>query len=166
MVTTKRSGQGAAETIAAAPWPDRFVVTIAYQLPRQEGRAHSPYVAIWITDDNNRLVRALTMLGRKLDYVSENYIWWRRYGRARPQVVAAISRPTKPAGRYSVAWDGKDDMGAAVGQGRYIVHIEAAREDGLHSYQSMALTLGTDPAEAAAPAGDELGPSSAHYGRR
>jgi thiamine biosynthesis lipoprotein len=149
-----------------APWPTRFALTIDYELPSRGGRAYSPYVAIWITDENNQLVRALTMLGAKLDYVSENYIWWRRYGRARPQIVAAISRPTRHAGRYSAVWDGKDDLGQPVGQGRYTVHVEAVREKGLHSYQAMELMLAGDPVQAMAPAGDELGDTMVRYGRR
>ena len=155
----------AAESVAS-PWPDKFAVTVNYELPRRGARAYSPYVAIWITDEGGHLVRALAMLGGKLDYVSENYIWWRRYARSRPQIVAAVSRPTKRPGKYSLVWDGKDDMGAPVGQGRYTVHIEATREDGLHSYQSMEMMLGTAPVDAASPSGDELGPASARYGRR
>ncbi|HTK35847.1 MAG TPA: DUF2271 domain-containing protein [Caulobacteraceae bacterium] len=151
---------------AALPWPARFAVTVDYTLPQKEARAYAPYVAIWVTDDDGKLVRGLAMLGGKLDYVSENYIWWRRFGRARPQLVAAISRPTRRAGRYSVVWDGKNDDGQPVGQGKYTVHIEAIRENGLHSYQAMEVTLGNDPVQAMAPPGEELGPALLRYGRR
>ena len=149
---------------AAAPWPAKFGVTVNYELPKKGARAYSPYVAIWVTDENSKLVRALTMLGGKLDYVSENYVWWRRFGRSHPQVVATVTRPTKRPGKYSLVWDGKDDMGMAVGQGKYTVHIEATREDGQHSYQSMDLMLGSDPVDATAMGGEELEASSAHYG--
>ena len=152
---------------ATAPaWPANYAMTVEYRLPNQGARAYAPYVAIWVTDAAGRLVRALTMLGNDLDYVSENYIWWRRYGRARPQVVAAVARPTRPPGRHSVAWDGLDDMGRAVGQGRYTVHIEATREDGGHSYQSVDMTLGPQPAQGAAAADEELGPAAVRYGPR
>ncbi|HTI66887.1 MAG TPA: DUF2271 domain-containing protein [Caulobacteraceae bacterium] len=156
-----------APAAAAAPWPARFALTVDYVLPAfQKARVHPAYVAIWVTDDANRLVRAVTLLGDKLDYIGENYIWWRRYGRSRPQIVAAVSRPTKPAGKYSVVWDGKDDTGRPAGQGRYTLHLEAVREDGLHSYQSIPLTLGATPLQAAAPAGDELGATAVRYGPR
>jgi len=151
---------------AAAGWPARFALTIQYELPNQGSRAYAPYVAVWITDEEGRLVRALTMLGDDLDYVGENYIWWRRYGRARPQVVSAIARPTRPPGRHTVVWDGKDDMGGAVAQGRYTVHIEAVRENGGHSYQTIGLTLGAQPAQGAAAADEELGPAAVRYGPR
>lgn len=153
---------------AAAPgpaWPAGFQFRVDYQLPRfQEARVYSPYVAIWITDDANRLVRAVTMLGDNLDYVGENYIWWRRYGRSRPALVQQVSRPTRRAGRYSAAWDGKDDAGRPVGQGQYTVHIEVTREHGGHGYQSIPLTLGAAPVQAAAPADEELGATAVVYG--
>lgn len=161
---------------AATPgpaWPAGFQVRLEYNLPRFEGaRVYSPYVAIWVTDEANRLVRALTMLGDNLDYVGENYIWWRRFARSRPQMVQAVSRPTRKAGRYTAVWDGKDDAGRPVGQGRYTLHIEATREHGGHSYQSIPLTLGAAPVQgSAAPPGptateeeSELGPSVARYG--
>lgn len=157
-----------APAAAAGPaWPAGFQVRIDYQLPRfQEARVYSPYVAIWITDDANRLVRALVMLGDNLDYVGENYIWWRRYGRSRPQLVDAVSKPTRRAGRYSAVWDGKDDAGRAVGQGKYTVHIEVTREHGLHSYQSIPLVLGAAPVQAGAPAEDEVGATAVRYGPR
>jgi thiamine biosynthesis lipoprotein len=154
------------QATAGAPWPAKFAVSIDYELPRKGARAYSPYVAIWVTDENSKLVRGLTMLGDKLDYVSENYIWWRRYGRSHPQVVAAISRPTHRPGKYTVVWDGKDDMGMPAPQGRYTIHVEATREDGLHSYQAMDMMLGADPVQATGPTGDELGPSAARYGPR
>jgi thiamine biosynthesis lipoprotein len=153
--------------IGGPAWPARFVVAIDYELPAfRKARVYPPYVAIWVTDEDNRLVRAITMLGDKLDYVGENYIWWRRFGRARPQIVAAVSRPTKPAGKYRIVWDGKDDMGRPVGQGTYTLHLEATREDGLHSYQSIPLKLGAQPVQGAAGADDELGATAVRYGPR
>jgi thiamine biosynthesis lipoprotein len=155
-----------APAAAAGPaWPAGFQFRIDYQLPRfREARVYSPYVAIWITDDANRLVRAVTMLGDNLDYVGENYIWWRRYGRSRPALVQAVSKPTRRAGRYQAVWDGKDDAGRAVGQGQYTLHVEVTREHGGHSYQSIPLTLGAAPVQAAAPAEDEIGATAVAYG--
>jgi thiamine biosynthesis lipoprotein len=175
-VTAPQGGQLIRAAAAAGPaWPAGFQVRADYQLPRFEGaRVYSPYVAIWVTDDANRLVRAVTLLGDNLDYVGENYIWWRRFGRSRPQLVQSVSRPTRKAGRYSAVWDGKDDMGRTVGQGRYTLHIEATREHGGHSYQSIPLMLGATPSQAAAAASgptateeeSELGATTVVYGPR
>ena len=73
---------------------------------------------------------------------------------------------TRAPGRYSVVWDGRDDNGRPVGQGRYVLHIEAARERGGHTYQSMALDLGPGPSQAGLPAKEELGALQARYGER
>lgn len=152
---------------AGGAWPAGFAVTVDYTLPRVlSGRVHSPYVAIWITDEANKLVRGLTLLGDDLEYLGENYIFWRRYGRSRPQLVAAITRPTRRAGRYSAVWNGLDDTGNPVGRGRYIVHIEAVREGGTHGYQAIPLELDTAAVQGSAAAVEELGPAAARYGRR
>jgi thiamine biosynthesis lipoprotein len=63
-------------------------------------------------------------------------------------------------------WDGRDDQGAALGQGRYTLHVEAVREHGGHGYQTFELVLGTAPITAGAPANSELGPSSVRFGPR
>ena len=52
-----------------------------------------------------------------------------------PQGVFSISSATRPAGSYMFKWDGKDDKGELVKQGKFTVFIEAAREHG--TYQLM-----------------------------
>ena len=151
---------------APVPWPRRFALTIGVELPYKGERTYSPYVAVWITDEEGRLVRAIAMYGEKLDYVNENYVWWRRYGRSRPQIVAAITRPTQPPGRHTLVWDGRDDMGRPVGQGHYTLNVEATREDGFHTYQAVELNLAADPSVAMSEAQDELGVTVARYGPR
>ena len=39
-------------------------------------------------------------------------------------------RATRPAGTYSVTWDGTDTEGNRVPSGDYVVYVEAAREHG------------------------------------
>ena len=158
---------GAPASDRGPAWPSGFVVAIDYELPKPEGRRiYSPYLSIWITDASNRLVRQLLLQGDDFNYIDQNYIWWRRFGRGIPEIVDAVSRPTRPAGRYTQVWDGKDQNGVAVGQGRFTIHIEAIREHGLHTYQSIPLDLGVQPAEGQAAGGEELSVSRARYGRR
>jgi thiamine biosynthesis lipoprotein len=159
--------RAAAPAAAGAAWPAGFVLTVDYELPRiAGGRAYPPYVSIWITDAANAPVRQLLLLGDNENYIDQNYIWWRRVGRSAPAIVDATARPTRPAGRYAAVWDGKDNAGRPVGQGRYTVHIEATREHGSHSYQTIPLQLGGDPVEGTAAGGDELGAARARFGRR
>lgn len=157
---------GAAVPTTAA-WPAGFALTVDFELPRPNRTPiYSPYVSIWVTDATNRPIRQLLLQGDDYNYIDQNYLWWRRYGRGAPQMVDAMSRPTRPAGRYSALWDGRDQAGKLVGQGRYTIHIEVTREHGLHSYQAMPMELGRNPAEATAPAVEELAVSRARYGRR
>ena len=111
-------------------------------------------------------MRQLVLQGNDPNYIDQNYLWWRRYGRSTPRMVDAISRPTRKAGRYSAVWDGRDEAGQPVGQGRFTVHIEAIREHGAHSYQAIALDLAAQPAEGQGAAGEELGPSRVRYGQK
>lgn len=159
--------RAAAPAAAGPAWPAGFALTVDYEIPRIVGeRAYPPYVSIWITDAANSPVRQLLLLGDDQNYIDQNYIWWRRVGRSAPTVVDATARPTRLAGRYSAVWDGKDNVGRPVGQGRYTVHIEATREHGGHSYQTIPMQLGTAAAEGMAAASDELGGARARFGRR
>ena len=163
-----RAAAPAARPAAISPaWPAGYGLTVNFELPRPTGsKIYSPYVAIWVTDESNRLVKTLLLQGNDLEWIDQNYIWWRRFGRSNPQVIAGNARPTRPAGRYTAVWDGRDDRGGRVGQGRYVVHLEAIRENGGHSYQSVNMTLGPQPATGAAAADEELGASRIAYGRR
>ncbi len=150
---------------AGAAWPAGFGASVQYEVPRIESDNYkAPYVTIWVTDEKRNLVRTLLVLGNEPRWIDSNYVWWRRYGRKNTALVDAVSRPTRMPGRYSAVWDGKDDDGKAVPQGRYLVHVEASREHGGHSYLSGEVTLGTGAAEAALPAKDELGPTRFRYG--
>ena len=157
---------------AAAPadgggWPSGFAVTVDYELPKvAKPPVYAPYVTIWITDESNSPVRQLLLLGDDQNYIDQNYIWWRRVGRSAPTVVDAVSRPTRKAGRHSVVWDGKDNNGRPVAQGRYTIHVEAVREHGGHSYQTIQVQLGSQPVQAGAEGSDELGATRVRYGRR
>jgi len=150
-----------------AGWPAGFAVTVDYEVPKiASSRYHAPYLVMWITDPDGQMVRTLLMLGRKSEWAPENYIWWRRYGRRTPDIVDSVARATRAPGRYSVAWDGRDDNGKRVGQGRYVLHIEATREHGGHSYQSVGLELGAAGADFSLSGKDEIGALQARYGER
>jgi hypothetical protein len=42
--------------------------------------------------------------------------------------LASISSATRPAGKYSLKWDGKDDNGKPVKSGGYTVCVEVVRQ--------------------------------------
>lgn len=154
-----------AQAAASAPWPAGFAVSIDYEIPKFEADDYrAPYLLVWITDEKRQLVRTLLMLGKDSKWVDSNYVWWRRYGRKTPEIVDAMGRPTRLPGRYNLAWDGKDEAGKPVAQGKYLVHVEAAREHGGHTYHFTEMDLGAAPADRPVPAKDELGGIRIQYG--
>jgi len=151
---------------AASALPAGFAVEVSYEVPRIDaGNYRKPYLLVWITDPDKNLVKTLLILGAKKDYQQENYVWWRRYGRKQPGVLDALAKPTRAPGRYTVGWDGLDENGKRAPQGRYLVHVEASREHGGHTYQVIDVNLGAQPATGSAPAKDELGAVQLRYGR-
>jgi thiamine biosynthesis lipoprotein len=158
-----------ASSANTTPWPAGFQVDIDYEIPSLAvGRYRPPFVVIWITDEQGKLVRTLFQVGgRPPRYQDSNYVWWTVFnadstGR---QKVDSVTRPTRQPGKYSAQWDGKDDMGNLVGQGRYTINIETSREHGGHTLQTIALNLGQAPLSGSAAAGDEAGPAAARYGK-
>jgi thiamine biosynthesis lipoprotein len=149
----------AASAAAAAPSLD-----MSYVIPKLDVEPyHAPYVVAWITDANRQMVRTLLVLGAKPKWAPENFIWWRRYGRLAPQVLDSVGRPTRLPGRYALRWDGKDEAGRAVAPGRYLLHIESAREKGGHTYQTVELDF-TARGARALPAKDEMGAVELKFG--
>jgi FAD:protein FMN transferase len=122
-------------------------------------------MALWITDENRKLVRTLLVLGAEGRYREENYVYWRRFGRLDIKLVDSVTKPTRAPGHYTLKWDGLDDGGQKAPQGKYILNIEASREKGGHTMQRVELTLGADGVIVEAPAAEEVGKVRATYGR-
>jgi len=157
----------AAACQAPAALPVGFQVEVTYVLPKIDvGNYKKPYVLVWVTDAEKNPIKTLLIQGTKPEWQEDNYVWWRRYGRKQPGVVEAMAKPTRPPGRYAVGWDGTDEAGRRVAQGRYIIHVEASREHGGHAYQTIEVQLGAAPATGQAPAKDELGATQARYEKR
>ena len=110
--------------------------TVDYQIPQFSDTDYErPYLAIWLTDKNNQLVRQLLLLGSSNRWAQENKRWWRNVGRKNDSMLDALAKPTRRPGHYSVQWDGYDQHQNIVEQKQLILHIEASREHGGHDYQ-------------------------------
>lgn len=128
---------------AAAP---EARLLIDYEIPPQPAaRYRQPYLALWIEREDGAAVRQLHVLGDRARWLGELPRWWRHYGRNDPAGALGIARPTRAPGRYTFAWDGRDDLGRALPPGRYVLRVEAAREHGGHEDLALPFTLG-DPA--------------------
>lgn len=118
------------------PWPDGFQVTVAVELPSVDSKRYrKPYAAIWVEDDKGKAVRTLAVWGNAPKYLKDLNDWW-KIGKNDGDLVKAVARATRGPGKYSLAWDGKDDKGNAVGRGTYTVRVEVHREFGAHLRQS------------------------------
>lgn len=130
-------------------WGKEFELLIDFEInrpePDPEGRRYRrPYVAVWVEDKDGFPVRNLVLwisLGGPgpFQWLPDLKRWYRADQARRVvdkrDMITTISRPTRPPGKYSVIWDGKDDHGKPVPPGEYTVFIDAARENG--TYQGL-----------------------------
>jgi len=121
-------------------WKQGWYANVTFSAPpkdmRREIAFRSPYVAIWISDLDNKPVRTLFMVGRYKEWHEGNHVWWRQ-NRAKLDTLFARSLSTRGSGTYKVYWDGVDDDGGPVPPGRYRINVETSREGGGHSHRYM-----------------------------
>ena len=119
------------------PWPSDFQVTVSLELPKIAGggRYRKPYVAIWIENTDEKIVRTVTVWGNKPRWLPELTGWW-KLAKGDQDFVKTITKATRNPGKYDVVWDGKDDKGNPLPRGTYTIKVEVHREHGKHLYQS------------------------------
>ena len=110
-------------------------VTVNLELARIEAqRYRRPYVAVWVEDQDKFPIRTLALWLEKERWLPELRAWYRddrlRLLAEGHPVVTTVSSATRPAGKYTLKWDGKDAKGVAVKPGKYTVCLEASREHG------------------------------------
>jgi thiamine biosynthesis lipoprotein ApbE len=139
---------------AGGSWGDEYELVVNFEINRPDtydGPYRRPYVVVWAEDKDGTQVRVLSL------WISSGgagpYPWlpdlkrWYRSEEARAKLdntdlISAISRPTRPAGKYKVIWDGKDNKGKPVPHGEYTINVEAAREHG--TYQNIRKKVNLD----------------------
>jgi len=124
-------------------WHDRWVAFATFTAPPRQMKRdlafRSPYVAIWISDADNRPVRTLVLIGSIKEWQQDNYIWWGQNRAIAQNLVDTRSMSTRGTGEYRVLWDGIDENGKSVSPGRYVLHVETSRERGKHTHRSLEL---------------------------
>ena len=134
-----------------------FFFEVNYEIPEFSiGRYRRPYVAMWITTKDRKLIRNLLLLGENQRWAKENSNWWRGVGRRDASILKGLARPTRRPGQYRVVWDGRDDFGNRVMQSELVLHIEAAREHGGVDYLKLAINA-NDPKDHAVKPYGEIG---------
>jgi thiamine biosynthesis lipoprotein len=136
----------ASEQRGPADWQAGWQALATFTAPRRQllrdPQFRSPYMAMWITDADNRPIRTLLLVGKRADWQKDNFIWWSINRATTERLVATRSMSTSGAGVYNVFWDGVDDAGRAVPAGTYVLHVETSRERGQHTYRSLTLDFG------------------------
>ncbi len=150
---------------AATAWPKGYQAQLEVNIPKiAVDNYRAPYVSIWVTDGDKKIVRTLAVWGKDEKWINSNYVWWRRYGRQMPN-LDAVAKPSRQPGQYKLAWDGKDEAGKMVNAGKYIIHIETSREHGEHSYQTIELNITPKSATQTLPAQAEIGTVKLNFQR-
>jgi hypothetical protein len=129
-----------------------LAITYTFASAESGGRFRNPYTAVWIEDPNGSVVRTVDLsvqLGKGLRWLNELRRWYSvdsaRIANGGADQVETISSATRVAGTYDVVWDGKDDKGAVVSQGAYVLCIEASRERGPYGLARHPLSIDSTP---------------------
>ena len=159
------------QNAAEGMWDPSFELKVNLELARISGaRARRPYVAVWIEDKDKFPVRTLGLWLEKTRWLPELRAWTRD-NRVRTQaqgkdITASVSSATRPAGKYTLKWDGKDTAGKLVKAGTYTVCIEVAREHGTYQIIRQEMDFTGVPKQVQLTANQEVAAASLDYGRK
>jgi thiamine biosynthesis lipoprotein ApbE len=155
---------------AAGQWDPQDELTIAFELARIAGHARRPYVAVWIEDKDGFPVRTISLWGRKPRWIPELRAWQHddvvRNAVEHRDITASVSSATRPPGKYTLKWDGKDNSGKLVKPGTYTVNIEAAREHGTYQILRQEMEFKGTPQHIELKGGTEISAASLDYRRK
>jgi thiamine biosynthesis lipoprotein ApbE len=149
-------------------WHDGWQLTVTLELARLSGMSRRPYVAVWIEDKDHFPVKTIALwYDGKSRYLPEMRAWYRAdrlRGMAEgSQIVDTVTSATRPAGKYTLQWDGKDNAGKPVRAGSYTVCIEASREHGTYQIIRQEMDFSGTAAHVALPGGTEISAANLDY---
>jgi thiamine biosynthesis lipoprotein ApbE len=124
-----------------------------------------PYVAVWIEDAKGRPVRTLALWGRDYRWLPYLRRWYYLHRNDR-RLIYAVSRATRPPGRYRIVWDGRANDGKYLPTGQYIVNIEASREHGTYQIIRQMVEIGGEPFAFETQGNTEVPRASVEYRRK
>lgn len=165
---------------ASAPgsWGEAFELAVDFEINRPGApgeRYRRPYVAIWIEDNDGRPVRNLLLWVSLGGAGPERWLLdlkrWYRQDQGRKEtddldLVHTTARATRPPGKYTTLWDGKDNHGKPLPRGSYTLNIEAAREHGTYQIIRKAVTIASEPFVEELTGNVEIKAASLRYRRK
>ncbi|RZJ78684.1 MAG: DUF2271 domain-containing protein [Flavobacterium sp.] len=141
-----------AETEAISPfqkgWDPKFELLINFQFNAIEDNTHRPFAAIWVENEKREPVRNLALWYNKPKWIPDLRNWYRINGerfKADKNNYASVTGATRNPGKYTVKWDGKDDTGKYLPQGKYTIIIETSKEHGTDEILRQPLELKKAP---------------------
>lgn len=169
--TTTTAASGGASAGNALPSGAKLEVAFTYTSDGAAfGPPHNPFIASWVETADGALVATLSLWYNppKGDRWVNNLASWYAAESANADVngtddLAAKTGATRPAGAYTVVWDGLDSTGKQAKQGDYVVFVESAVEHGTHSVTSGTITLGTVAATGTLADNGELSAGTTTY---
>ena len=156
---------------AAGMWNPAYELAIGIDMPLPtDARYRRPYVAVWVEDADHFPIRSIALWTQSPRYIPELKAWYRddqiRNLSEGTDLSRTISSATRPAGHYTVTWDGKDNEGKPVKAGKYTVMIEATREHGTYQLERREMNFTAQAEKIDIPAGKELGAVTFDYRKR
>jgi hypothetical protein len=126
-------------------------------------------VAVWVEDAEKAPVRTISLWSERPRWLDELRSWYHDYPEHSIKggdLSPSNSSATRPPGKYTLRWDGKDDKGNLVKPGTYTICVEAAREHGGYDLMHQQINFdGRTPAQFTLPAGNEIAGVQLDYGR-
>lgn len=154
---------------AAGQWNTDYELAVNLELAQLQGFTRRPFVAVWVVDQDKNPVRTLSVWFNRDRWLHELRAWYSsNYSRfsANPASMGSVSSATRPAGKYTLKWDGKDDKGNYVKPGKYTIYIEAAREHGTYQLLSEEISCTGKPQSATLNGGAEIAAASIEYRKK
>ena len=153
---------------AAAEWDPSMELTVSFEIARIEtNRAKRPYIAVWVEDSDHYPVRTIALWRGETKYLNEMKAWYKgdrlRAMSEGKNLPKSLTGATRPPGKYTLQWDGKDNAGKPVKPGKYTVFIEATREHGTDQTMHEEMDFTGTPKQATLPGGIELAGASIDY---
>ena len=170
--TGPRAAQGTApKTVLGPAWDTSMELNVSLELARlTDDRARRPYVAVWVEDKDKYPVRTLALWFKGDRWLPDLRAWYRgdqlRSLSEGKDITASVSSATRPAGKYTVKWDGKDNAGTFVKPGKYTVFIEAAREHGTYQLMRQEIDFNGAPAKFDLKGNTEIAAAAMDYRRK
>jgi len=156
-----------AQATARGAWDPTMELAVNFEIPTLAGAAKRPFIAIWIEDADRFPVRTLALWYHEDRWLTEMKAWYRadrlRSLSENRSIVRSIGAATRPPGKYTVKWDGKDNDGKLVNGGTYTVFLEAAREHGTYQLLRQEMTFTGAPQHVDFKPGTELAAASFDY---